>query len=86
MQASIDLKYSTTSDDGYGTNHDANFCMKYIMGVFGCKEVGGSKKMGKYNCSLSYLSNHRKRKMRKPLFLFSCPFYTIISSLSECYS
>ena len=25
MQASIDLKYSTTSDDGFGTIQDANF-------------------------------------------------------------
>ena len=40
-------------------------------GLFGCKEVGGSKEIGKYNCSLSYLSKHRKRKIRKPLFLFS---------------
>ena len=42
-----------------------------IEGVLGCKEVGRSKEMGKYNCSLSYLSKHRKRKIRKPLFLFS---------------
>jgi len=26
-----------------------------IMSVFGCMEVGGSKEMRKYNCSLSYL-------------------------------
>ena len=25
---------------------------------YGCKEVGESKKMGKYNCSLPYLSKH----------------------------
>ena len=31
MQASIDLKYSTTSDDGFETIHDANFCMKSII-------------------------------------------------------
>ena len=57
---------------------------KKSMGVFGCKEVGGSKVMGKYNCSFPYLSKHRKRKMRKPLFLFSFPFYTITSSLPRC--
>ena len=57
-----------------------------IKGVFGCKEVGGSKEMGKYNCSLPYLSKHRKRKIRKLIFLFSSLFYTTIFSLSECYS
>ena len=31
-------------------------------------------------------SKHRKRKMRKPLFLFSFFFYTTISSLPGCYS
>jgi len=41
-----------------------------FKGVFGCKEVGGSKEMGKYNCSLPYLSKQRKRKIIKPLFLF----------------
>ena len=40
------------------------------VSVFGCKEVGGSKEMGKYNCSLPYLSKHRKKKIRKPLLLF----------------
>jgi len=57
-----------------------------MKGVFGCKEVGGSKEMGKYNYSLFYLSKHRKRKIRKFFFLFSFLFYTIISSLPECYS
>ena len=57
-----------------------------VYSVFGCKEVGGSKKMGKYNCSLPYLSKHRKRKIRKSLFLFSFLFYTTISSLPECYN
>ena len=55
-------------------------------GVFGCKEVGGSKEMRKYNCLFPYLSKHRKRKIRKPLFLFSFLFYTIILSLPKCYS
>jgi len=57
-----------------------------FKGLFGCKEVGGSKEIGKYNCSLPYLSKHQKRKIRKPLFLFSFLFYTIIFSLLECYS
>ena len=43
---------------------------RYIQGMFGCKEVGGSKEMGKYNCSLSYLSKYRKRKNKKILFSF----------------
>ena len=54
--------------------------------LFGFKEVGGSKEMGKCNFSLPYLSKHRKKKMRKPLFLFSLPFYSTISSLPGCYS
>ena len=57
-----------------------------ISGVFGCKEVSESKEMGKNNCSLPYLSKHRKRKIRKSLFLFSFLFYTTIFSLPECYS
>jgi len=57
-----------------------------MSGMFGCKEVDGSKKMGKYNCSLSHLSKYRKRKTRKTIFIFSFPFYTITSSLSGCYS
>ena len=60
--------------------------LKFMLGVFGCKEVGGSKKMRKYNYSLPYQSKHRKRKMRKLLSLFSFPFYTITSALSGCYS
>ena len=63
----------------------ATFDVTFSM-LFGCKEVGGSKEIGKYNCSLSYLSKHRKRKIRKSFFLFSFLFYTIISSLPECYS
>ena len=36
-----------------------------------CKEVGGSKEMGKYNCSLPYLSKHWKKNEKTPfLFLF----------------
>ena len=31
IHASIDLKYCTTSDDGFGTIHDANFCMKSVI-------------------------------------------------------
>ena len=42
--------------------------------------------IGKYNCSLSYLSKHRKKKMKKPLFLFSFPFYTITFSFPWCYN
>ena len=42
----------------------------YMLGVFGCKIACGSKEMRKYNCSLLYLSKHRKRKIRKPLFSF----------------
>ena len=33
--------------------------VQLLLGVFGCKEVGGSKEMEKYNCSFSYLSKHR---------------------------
>ena len=62
----------------------AHHCV--TLGVFGLKEVGGSKEMRKYNCSLSYLSKHRKRKIKKLLFLFSFLFYTTISSLLKCYS
>ena len=69
------------------TQARANHCSDiFYINVFGCKEVGGSKEMGKYNCSLHYLSKHRKRKIRKLLFLFSSLFYTTISSLPECYS
>ena len=57
-----------------------------IWWLFGFKEVGGSKKMGKCHFSLPYLSKHRKRKMRKPLLLFSFLFYTTIFSLSGYYS
>ena len=56
------------------------------LGVFGCKKVGGNKEMGKYNCSLPYLSKHWKKKIRKLLFFFSFLFYTTIFLLSEYYN
>jgi len=42
--------------------------------MFGFKEVGGSKEMGKRYFSLPYLSKHQKRKMRKPFFFSLFPF------------
>jgi len=51
------------------------------MGLFGFKEVGGSKEIEKCHFSLLYLSIHRKRKMRKLFFLISFPFYATIYSL-----
>ena len=52
------------------------FLTSSFKGLFGFKEVGGSKELGKCYFSLSYLSKHQKRKMRKPLFLLHNHFLT----------
>jgi len=54
-----------------------------IQGVFGCKEVGGSKEMGKYNCLLPYLSKHQKRKIRNPI---SSSLFSFTQSFSHFQS
>ena len=83
------VKHQFTLSDGF-RERGFSSCVwathAYNKDVFGCKEVSGSKKMGKYNCSLPYLSKHRKKKIRKPPFLLSFLFYTTIFSLPECYS
>jgi len=45
-----------------------------MLGLFGFKEVGGSKEMGKCHFSLPYLSKHRKSKMRNPFSFSFFPF------------
>ena len=51
--------------------------------LFGFKKVGGSEEV---SFSLSPFIQILKKKNEKTLFLFSFPFYTVISSVSGYYS
>ena len=60
--------------------------LMFTSGVFGFMEVSESEEVGDVISHFRCPSKNRKKKIEKPFFLFSFLFYTIISSLSGCYS
>ena len=63
--------------------------VQMLLACRGCLDSRKWAEVRKWECVISHFrcpSKHRKRKMKKPFFLFAFPFYTIISSLLRNYS